>query len=63
MFEQISCIYIHETDRAVLVDAGLGEDLWIPKSVIEDFDNYSYEKGDDIEISVAAWFCEKNDLY
>lgn len=49
-----------ETDNAflVLLDE---EEIWIPKSVISDADEYN--KGDvECTISVQRWFAEKNDL-
>ena len=63
MFESIQCIYIRETEKAVLVDAGWGSsETWIPKSVLEWFHDNHYQKGDSMELSVASWFCAKNDL-
>ncbi len=31
----VSVVLVHETDRAVLVDHGGSENVWLPKSAIE----------------------------
>ncbi len=51
---------IHETDRAILVvlDDNKGEEVWIPKSVLECSDvNETGDKGD---VSVKTWWARKN---
>lgn len=31
----ISIVLVHQTEKAVLVDAGLDEPVWLPRSIIE----------------------------
>ena len=31
----LNCTIVHETEKAVLVTADIGEDVWIPKSLCE----------------------------
>lgn len=51
---------LRETAKAFCVDLD-GEELWIPKSVISDADDY--EVGDfDVELSIAEWFAEKEGI-
>ena len=47
---------IAATDKAVLCDID-GEEIWIPRSVIDGGD--SLDIGDNGEIEVAEWFAKK----
>ena len=50
-----------ETAAALLLVLDNGQEVWVPKSVVSDADDY--EAGDsDCTVSVAEWFAEKNDL-
>jgi hypothetical protein len=50
----------HETDLALLLVID-GEEVWCPKSVVEDVDEVS--KGDeDVELNIAEWWCEREGL-
>lgn len=31
----IEATLIHETEKAYLIDAGTGENVWVPKSIVE----------------------------
>lgn len=51
---------VAETDLALCFSID-GEEVWVPKSVIEDGDSIS--KGDeDLKVEVASWFAEKEGL-
>ena len=49
---------IHISGGAVLCNDG-DQEGWIPKSVIEDWDDDSYSVGDQAELEVEEWFAEK----
>ena len=52
---------VRETDLALLLRFEDGDEVWIPKSVIESVDQI--RDGDaEIEVSIAEWFCEKEGL-
>jgi hypothetical protein len=34
---EIACELVHETDKAYLIDAGLDDNVWIPKSKVKDY--------------------------
>jgi len=56
---------LHETDLALLFllssSNGNQQEIWVPKSVIEDADDISV--GDsDVEIEIAEWFTEKEGI-
>lgn len=56
-------IYIHQTKEALFVNIE-GEDIWIPKSLIE-VDEEELEcacKGNILSIGVAEWFANDNQL-
>lgn len=50
----------HETDKALLVDIE-GEEVWIPKSVIDD-DSEVYKSGTEGTLIIPEWFSKKNGL-
>ncbi|MBW8034104.1 MAG: hypothetical protein FVQ79_00100 [Planctomycetes bacterium] len=58
----ISCEVIQDRDLSLLIDAGLSEDVWIPKSLISDYSDEAFQEGDDIEIEIPVWFATKKDL-
>ena len=53
---------IAETDKAIKVRAGdLDEDIWVPKSVIDD-DSEVYKADTDGDLIVAEWWARKEGL-
>jgi ribosomal protein S1 len=55
--------YIHQTKEALLVNVE-GEDIWIPKSLIE-VDEEELEnacKGNTLSIGIIEWFATDNQL-
>lgn len=62
-FVKIFVRLIRETEAAVLVDNRSGlDDIWVPKSLLEYWDDDTLERGDDVELSVATWFAEQEGL-
>lgn len=57
----ISVIIKVETDQAILVDAGMEEDAWIPKSQIID-SSEDIRVGTSMEIEIPGWMAEKKEL-
>lgn len=56
---------IRETDKAILVhftEDSYADDLWIPKSVIDDDSEVWNEKNGTGELIVAGWWAEKQGL-
>ncbi len=51
-----------ETDKAWMVDAGIDESTWIPKSQIMDYSENEYKSGDTLEIEVPEWLALKKGL-
>ncbi len=51
---------LRETDAAFLFQID-GEEKWVPKSVLEGAD--TFDLGDeDVEVEVAVWFADKEEL-
>ena len=50
----ISITIKHETDSAILVDHGMKDNVWIPKSQILDYEK-DYIIGDTLEIELPEW--------
>lgn len=57
-YSYLEVIFKAATDKAILVEYE-GEDGWLPKSKIEDFDEDGTEKGDVITIQVESWILKK----
>lgn len=56
---------IATSEQAILIDfTELGEEAWIPRSVITDDSEVpeDAEKGDEGEVAVKTWFAEKEGL-
>ena len=64
-YENIMCMFIHQTDKAVLIEPENNKsELWIPKSLLSHSEHEmdGWQKGDMINLRVATWFIDKNDL-
>ncbi len=59
-FTTVEGTYLHETDKAVLVEVD-GDEVWIPFSCC-DFVEGSHDRGDSITLEVATWFAEKEGM-
>ena len=53
--------FLHETDKAVLIEMDDGEQHWIPFSCC-DFEEGSLDEGEHATIEVQTWFAEKQGL-
>ena len=51
----VSGIFKMETDKAILVEASDGSEVWLPKSQINDWDSGTAEPEDLIEIEIQEW--------
>lgn len=52
------CECLHETDKALLVDVGEPDGVWVPKSQIHD-DSEVYENGGTGKLVVSKWIAEQ----
>ena len=60
---ELRVVYVHATDSAILVDAGLEENVWLPKSQVECdtlFDDM--EEGSPYDIEIPEWLAEEKEL-
>lgn len=55
------CEFVHETDKAVLVWIG-DQKIWFPKSQLMEFDEYTYKRGDEIDLVASDWIMEEKGL-
>ena len=55
---EIACHTIQETEKAVLIDAGLEDPVWLPKSQLEDWP----DKGQDGELLLSERYAKKKGL-
>lgn len=65
-FETLSGIFVHSTDKAVLIDFGTGEE-WVPLSVLsedsrDEVENGNVARGDTLDVEIRKWFVEKASL-
>lgn len=49
-----------ETEKALLVRTEEGDEIWVPKSVVDE-DSEVYQKGDEGTLTVQEWFVKKTD--
>lgn len=47
-----------ETEKAILCELETGEDLWVPKSLVEP-DSQVTGRGDEGELAIPWWFADK----
>jgi hypothetical protein len=58
----VTAIYLHATEKAVLLDID-GEEIWVPLSVLNGPDDVDcYERGDEGDFDIAGWFAKKEGL-
>lgn len=62
---EVYVLYIAHTDDAVLVADYASEEIWVPRSQIREepkIDWASYSAEDLIQIQIADWFIEKENI-
>ena len=59
---EILCIFLHETDEAILIEDENDNQVWIPKSQIANWEEDMYEKHDDFEIEIPEWLAIEKEL-
>lgn len=47
-----------ETEKALLCVLDTGHELWVPKSLVQP-DSQVTKRGDEGELALPLWFCEK----
>lgn len=55
-------VYIHETDKALLVQSDFGNEVWLPKSVVEFDTAKTYKRGDPVEITLPEDYAQEKEL-
>lgn len=55
-------LFIRENERAILIETLDGDELWLPKSQIEEDDWDMYDEGDEICVSLPEWLADENAL-
>ena len=56
---EIACEVMHTTERAYKIDAGTGEEVWIPKSQVTDM---CEDNGKVISLFIPFWLAEEKGL-
>lgn len=51
---------LRETEKALLVLTDEGDELWVPKSVVDE-DSEVFQKDDEGTLIVQEWFAKKTD--
>lgn len=60
-YEKFVVKLIHETEKAILVEYD-DQEIWLPKSQLDDFDEFVYQEKDIITIEVADWLVEEKEM-
>ncbi len=58
-YEYIEGEVIRTTDDAVLLAIPSLDDIWVPRSLIQDGDEIKFG---DVGMRIVEWFCDKNSL-
>ena len=53
---------LRETEKALLVLTDEGEEVWVPKSVVDE-DSEVYQKDDEGTLIVQEWFAKKTEEF
>lgn len=57
VYEEFDVEMVYETDDAILVQYGTRQ-IWLPKSQLNDFEEFTYEPEEEIIIEVAEWLAD-----
>lgn len=57
---EIAVVVKRSTDRAILVNHGVPEEVWIPKSQVSDFTGDSVEEAE--SIFIPAWLAQEKGM-
>lgn len=60
-YDEYSVEFVHETDNAILICDG-DDEIWLPKSQLRDFEEWTYKKRDEITIEVPEWLATEEEL-
>jgi len=62
-YDEVSGTLADVTDKAIKIESSARGEHWIPRSVIEDGDDYTEDDiGEDLEFMVESWFVDKEGL-
>jgi hypothetical protein len=59
---EIGGTFILDTHNAILIDTGLDEAVWIPKSVVTNLEEVRLIEDKYVGLEVKEWFAEKEGL-
>lgn len=48
---------------SILFDFGADDTIWVPRSLIEDYDPEHFNDGETIKVELPEWFCEQEDIW
>jgi len=60
-YAEIDCEFEHDTDAAFLLDVGLDESVWVPKSVCNNLNNLDANNYSGV-MEIKEWWALKNEL-
>ena len=55
-------IFLNQSDLAILVETCSLDEIWLPKSELEDDDWDMYSYGEEITIELPEWLRDENDM-
>lgn len=60
-YTKIKCKITVITDKAFRIELDDGREVWVPRSVCM-LGHRSFDLGGDLDLAIASWFCEKEEL-
>lgn len=61
-YETIHCDIVEIRTQAIQICTGPNTFFWIPLSVIEDAEEIIVKEEDDVDINIAKWFVDKENI-
>jgi hypothetical protein len=61
-YQEIQAVIVGQTDLAVLLEFGVGERHWVPKSVVDFEQSEATDVGERGIVAVKTWFCRRNGI-
>ena len=61
-YETIHCDIVEIRTQAIQICTGPNTFFWVPLSVIEDAEEIIVKEEDDVDINIAKWFVDKENI-
>ena len=60
-YEEFDVEFLYETEKAILIECNRKK-IWLPKSQLEEFDEFIHKEGDSITVYIADWIVDEKEM-